>query len=286
MKKNILLLTLFAGAVIFASAQVTELKTDKEKVSYGVGLDIAQNLKQQNLSDDIDVNALKQGIDDKLTNQKIDKEKFSYGIGLDIAQNLFQQQNFSDDIDTNVLAQAISTGLKGEQPIVSRDSLTNFLTAYFKSKQEKLQAEQKALAEKNKADGEKFLAANKSKKGIITTSSGLQYQILKKGASTEKPAAGDIVSVTYTGSLIDGTVFDSTDKNNNGEPIEFNLAQMIKGWQEAIPLMTKGSTYKFYLPSALGYGENGAGKDIAPNSVLIFEVTLQDFKPAAPAQKQ
>ncbi|MDR3273184.1 MAG: FKBP-type peptidyl-prolyl cis-trans isomerase [Flavobacteriaceae bacterium] len=281
MKKNILLL-LVAGAAIFTSAQVTELKTDKDKLSYGIGLHIAQNFKQQNLSEDIDATALKQGLSDELTDQKINKEKFSYGMGVNIAQS-FKQQEITGDIDVNILSQAITAVLKDEQPIVPQDSLINFINQYFKNKQEEKQknfeTERKAEGEKNKAEGEKFLAANKKKKGVTTTASGLQYEVIKKSKSTEKPTVDDIVTVTYKGTLLNGTEFDSTDKNNNGKPLEFGLNQMIKGWQEGIPLMTKGSTYRFYLPSNLAYGESGAGREIGPNAVLIFDVTLQDFKP-------
>jgi FKBP-type peptidyl-prolyl cis-trans isomerase len=129
--------------------------------------------------------------------------------------------------------------------------------------------------EENKAKGETFLAGNAKKPNIVTTASGLQYEVLTKGTGTKSPSATDIVKVNYKGTTIDGTEFDSSYKR--GEPIEFPLNQVIKGWTEGVQLMTTGAKYRFYIPSELAYGENAPGS-IGPNQVLIFDVELLEIK--------
>ena len=126
-------------------------------------------------------------------------------------------------------------------------------------------------AAKSKEEGEKFLADNKTKEGVITTESGLQYQVITEGTGV-KPTAEDRVKVHYTGTLLDGTKFDSSV--DRGEPAEFGVSQVIKGWTEGLQIMPAGSKYIFWIPSELAYGERGAGQDIKPNSVLKFEVEL------------
>lgn len=126
-------------------------------------------------------------------------------------------------------------------------------------------------AAKSKEEGEKFLAENKTKEGVITTESGLQYQVITEGTGL-KPTAEDRVKVHYTGTLLDGTKFDSSV--DRGEPAEFGVSQVIKGWTEGLQIMPAGSKYIFWIPSELAYGERGAGQDIKPNSVLKFEVEL------------
>lgn len=129
-------------------------------------------------------------------------------------------------------------------------------------------------AQKMKEEGEKFLAENKTKKDVITTESGLQYQVLTEGTG-EKPTADDKVKVHYTGTLLDGTVFDSSVER--GEPAEFGVGQVIKGWTEVLQLMPVGSKYVVWIPSDLAYGERGAGGDIKPNSTLKFEIELLEI---------
>ena len=129
-------------------------------------------------------------------------------------------------------------------------------------------------AEKNKEEGEKFLAENKTKSGVITTESGLQYQVVTEGKGA-KPTAEDRVKVHYTGTLLNGTKFDSSV--DRGEPAEFGVGQVIKGWTEVLQLMPVGSKYIVWIPSELGYGERGAGADIKPNSTLKFEIELLEF---------
>jgi FKBP-type peptidyl-prolyl cis-trans isomerase len=143
----------------------------------------------------------------------------------------------------------------------------------------KLQAQQaekaKAAAEKNKAEGEKFLADNKGKPGVKTTASGLQYTVIKEGTGP-KPGPNDQVKVQYLGTLIDGTKFDSS--YDRGQPAQFALNGVIPGWTEALQLMTVGSKYKLFIPSSLGYGERGTpGGPIGPNATLVFEVELVEI---------
>ncbi|QIA65287.1 FKBP-type peptidyl-prolyl cis-trans isomerase [Vibrio astriarenae] len=129
-------------------------------------------------------------------------------------------------------------------------------------------------ADQNQAKGIAFLESNKAKEGVITTESGLQYEVLHKSDSGEKPTADKRVKVHYHGTLIDGTVFDSSV--DRGTPIDFGVTQVIKGWQEGLQLMDKGDKYRFYIPSQLGYGNRGTGP-IPPASVLIFDVELIDI---------
>jgi len=137
------------------------------------------------------------------------------------------------------------------------------------------QAAQEKKGERNLADGKAFLAANGKKKGVSTTASGLQYEVLAAG-SGKKPAATDTVTVNYEGKLLDGTVFDSSYQR--GQPASFPLSGVIKGWTEGLQLMPVGAKYRFYIPSELAYGAQGAGQDIGPNCVLTFDVELISIK--------
>ncbi|PQL94079.1 FKBP-type peptidyl-prolyl cis-trans isomerase [Apibacter adventoris] len=215
----------------------------------------------------------------RVTELKTDKEKLSYSLGVNIAQNL-KQQNMDKDLDVKIFNQAMNDVLSGTKLVFSEDSISKFMNRYISIKREEYTKKIKELGEKNKVIGQKFLEDNKKKKGVITTASGLQYEILTKGKSVGTPKPEDIVKVKYEGRLIDGTVFDSTQNNNNGEAIEFPLNRVIKGWTEGVGLMTKGSKYRFFVPSDLAYGEREAGTKIEPNSVLIFDIELVDFKAA------
>jgi FKBP-type peptidyl-prolyl cis-trans isomerase FklB len=203
-----------------------------------------------------------------------DEQKASYYIGLDIAQNM-KKQSFS--VDPNLLAQAIKDEFTDKPRLFPKEEMQTFLQGFMQKQNEKKQAEAKVKAEENKKKGAEFLAKNKLNKKITTTASGLQYEVLTPGDGKAKPTASSTANVTYTGKLMDGTVFDSTD-NHGGKPIELNLSSVIKGWTEGIQLMTKGAKYRFYIPSDLAYGDNGAGGVIPPGATLVFDVELVDFK--------
>jgi FKBP-type peptidyl-prolyl cis-trans isomerase FklB len=207
---------------------------------------------------------------------KTDKDKLSYSLALSIAQNL-KQQDMLKDVDINIFNQALKDEIDGKPALYPMDSLNLFMQKYFSKKRQEFEKKRKEQGEVNKTQGVAFLEKNKKKKGVITTASGLQYEILEKSKSTEKPNSEDMVKVKYTGKLLDGKIFDSTDKNNAGNPIEFQLNRVIKGWTEGVSLMSKGAKYRFFIPSELAYGENGAGMDIGPNAVLIFDIELVDF---------
>ena len=159
---------------------------------------------------------------------------------------------------------AFEKTLKGEETKMTSDEARTFVQGYF-------QKIAKAEGEKNKKEGEKFLADNKTKDGIKVTDSGLQYEVLKEGTGP-KPKATDKVKVDYTGKLLDGTVFDSSVER--GKPATFGVNQVIPGWTEALQMMPVGSKWRIFIPSDLAYGPRGAGKDIGPNSTLIFDVEL------------
>lgn len=203
-----------------------------------------------------------------------DDQKASYYIGLDIAQNL-KRQGFS--VDPELLTQALKDEFSDKAKLFPKEEMGPFLQGFMQKQNEKKQAEAKLKADENKKKGAEFLAKNKLNKNIKTTASGLQYEVLKEGDGKTKPTASSTANVMYTGKLMDGTVFDSTDKNG-GKPIELNLSGVIPGWTEGIQLMSKGAKYRFYLPSELAYGDNGAGGVIPPGATLIFDVELVDFK--------
>lgn len=192
-----------------------------------------------------------------------DKAKLSYAVGANIAQNI-KAQNI--DLDPKVVGYAVTQGLKGEKPEVTPEDQQKAIQNLQKSAQEKSSAD----GAKNKAEGEEFLKKNKEKKGIKVTASGLQYEVLKE-AKGKKPTLKDKVTVHYTGTLISGTKFDSS--HDRGQPAEFPLQGIIKGWQEALQLMPEGSVYRLYIPPELAYGPQ-AQPGIPPNSVLVFDVEL------------
>jgi FKBP-type peptidyl-prolyl cis-trans isomerase len=207
-----------------------------------------------------------------------EKEQVSYMIGLDLAKSL---EPVKDEIDIDTLSKAIKTRLAGGESLMTDEQAAQVAEAFGQRLQAKRAAEMTAAAEKNKAEGEAFLAANAANPDVKTTASGLQYQVLTEG-SGPKPAADDVVRVHYKGTLLDGETFDSS--HDRGEPAVFSLQQVVPGWTEGIALMPVGSTYRFWIPSELGYGETGTpGGPIGPNAVLVFEVELLDIV-QAPAQ--
>lgn len=199
---------------------------------------------------------------------KTNKEKISYGIGMSIGQNIKQD---GIEVDVALLAKGIADVLSGAKPAVSMDEFRAAMQQLQTEMESKEAAKNAAAGDKNKSAGEKFLADNKSKEGVKTTASGLQYLVVKQGDG-KTPSAADKVKVHYTGTLIDGTKFDSSV--DRGEPITFPVGGVIKGWTEALQIMKAGSKYKLFIPSDLAYGPRGAGALIGPNSVLIFDVEL------------
>jgi FKBP-type peptidyl-prolyl cis-trans isomerase FklB len=189
-------------------------------------------------------------------------DKFSYAIGLGIGQNLLSMGAQSINVDD--FAQAIGDVLNRRPTAISHTEAREIVNKFFTELEEKMNAE-------NIEKCKNFLAENAKREGVTTLASGLQYEVIKEG-NGKKPSATDKVKCHYEGTLIDGTLFDSSIKR--GEPTEFGLNQVIKGWTEALQLMTEGSKWRLYLPSELAYGAQGAGEAIPPHSALIFDVEL------------
>lgn len=206
----------------------------------------------------------------------IDSASYAIGVstGAGYKENLKTLPGGEANVDA--LIAGFVQAIKGDSTKMTPQVAQAYLQTYF------VEASAKE-AQKLKEEGEKFLAENKTKEGVITTESGLQYKVEKEGTGA-KPTANDKVKVHYTGTLLDGTKFDSSV--DRGEPAEFGVGQVIKGWTEGLQIMPVGSKYIFWIPSELAYGERGAGQDIKPNSVLKFEVELLDIVPETPAAKK
>jgi len=201
-----------------------------------------------------------------------EKDKVSYALGMNIASSLganLKRQNV--EINPDILTQALKDGLSGGKTLMTEEEAQNTLRQFMTELQAKAEAKAKEAADSNKKEGDAFLAANKSKPGVVTLPSGLQYKIIKEGTGP-KPAASDSVVCNYRGTLINGTEFDSSYKR--GEPATFPVSGVIKGWTEALQLMPVGSKWELYIPPDLAYGARGAGADIGPNATLLFEVEL------------
>ncbi len=205
------------------------------------------------------------------------KDKVSYSIGLDIG-GTFKKQKM--ELNSDALAAGVKDALAGTKPLLSDDEVKQVMVAFSKEMSEKQNQVNQEAGMKNKTEGEKFLTENKGKPEVKTTASGLQYKVIKEGSGTP-PKESDTVSVNYRGTLIDGTEFDSSYKR--GQPAEFPVNRVIKGWTEALQLMKPGSKYQLFIPSNLAYGERGAGGEIGPSSVLLFDVELLSVKPAEAA---
>jgi len=200
-----------------------------------------------------------------------EKEKVSYVVGMQVGQSLSQ---IKDEIDLDVVFQAIRGTLAGEEPKLTQEEAMQVQQEFAQKLQAKRAAEMQELASRNKSEGEAFLASNKSKPGVKATASGLQYQVIEAG-NGPKPAATDTVKVHYTGTLLDGTKFDSSV--DRGQPAQFALNAVIPGWTEALQLMPVGSKYKLWIPSDLAYGDRGTPGPIGPNQTLVFEVELLEI---------
>ena len=197
-------------------------------------------------------------------------DKLSYALGLGIGQQL-KQMGLKDVLKIEDFSQSIIDVLADADLKVSHAEGQKIVNDFFQKLEDVKRAEAAEAGKAAKADGEKFLAENAKKAGVITTASGLQYEVLTEGTG-KKPKATDKVRCHYEGRLIDGTVFDSSYQRN--EPADFGLQQVIAGWTEGVQLMAEGAKYRFYIPYMLAYGEGGAGALIPPFSALIFDVEL------------
>ena len=196
-------------------------------------------------------------------------DKLSYGLGLGIGQQLAQMN--IEGLSIHDFAEAIKDVLEGNQLKVDHREAQQIVQDYFQKKETEMNREREVKGRSAKEEGEKYLAENAKKEGVITTKSGLQYKVLKEGTG-RAPKATDSVKCHYEGFLIDGTVFDSSVQR--GEPAVFGLQQVIAGWTEGLQLMQEGGKYRFFIPYRLAYGEGGAGQMIPPYAALIFDVEL------------
>ena len=196
-------------------------------------------------------------------------DKLSYALGMGIGQQLAQMG--AQDLNVDDFAESICDVLQGRELKVSHREAQQIVQAYFQQQEARMNAERAEKGKEAKVAGEKYLAENAKKDGVITTASGLQYQVLREG-NGKKPTAKDSVKCHYEGFLIDGTVFDSSVQR--GEPAVFGLQQVIAGWTEGLQLMQEGGKYRFFIPYRLAYGEGGAGQLIPPFATLIFDVEL------------
>jgi FKBP-type peptidyl-prolyl cis-trans isomerase FklB len=210
------------------------------------------------------------------------KQKSSYCIGVDIGKNIltnFKRQEL--DVDTKALAAGFVDAFTGK-PALSEAEIKETLEAFKKQMMAQSESKQKNAGEKNVKEGEKFLADNAKKEGVKVLTSGLQYKVLKSGKG-RTPKRTDTVKTHYHGTLIDGTVFDSSVERK--EPVSFPVSGVIPGWTEALQLMKEGDKWQLFVPSKLAYGEQGAGGKIGPNATLIFEVELLTVETPENAEK-
>jgi FKBP-type peptidyl-prolyl cis-trans isomerase FklB len=202
---------------------------------------------------------------------KTDKDKLSYAVGMNIGRSIHSQ---SMEIDPAILLRGLKDEMAGKTLMTDMEAHNTLMQAQQEAKK-KIDETRQASMEPNKKAGDAFLAANKTKEGVVTLPSGLQYKILKEGTGP-KPTPADSVVCNYRGTLIDGKEFDSSYKR--GQPATFPVGQVIKGWTEALQLMPVGSKWQLFVPADLAYGDRGAGPDIGPGATLIFEVELISIK--------
>jgi FKBP-type peptidyl-prolyl cis-trans isomerase FkpA len=283
-----------------AKATAPALATKRQKVSWLVGFDVAQSIAP--VAPDLDVAAFERAVRNAFDGgqpliaadeaqqvgkavieriqarnaqapaaaaaPQVSKEKVGFLVGADVGRSLAP---IKDELDLAVMVSAIRGSFAGAEPAIAEAERNTLREEFSREMRAKMEARAAALATTNKEQGAKFLAENKAKKGVFTTPSGLQYMVLRQGAGP-RPKPTDKVRVNYHGTLLDGTVFDSSYER--GQPAEFMLNQVIAGWTEGVSMMPVGGKYRFWVPSELGYGERGAGGQIGPNATLVFDVEL------------
>jgi FKBP-type peptidyl-prolyl cis-trans isomerase FklB len=196
------------------------------------------------------------------------QQRISYTIGLNIGRDFASQEI---EVDATALMAGVRDGLGAQKPRLTDEQMLAEVKSFREAMVAKQESRQKALADKNKAEGEAFFAKNAKEQGVTVRDSGLQYKVLTEGTGPQ-PKADSVVSVHYRGTLLDGTVFDSSYERN--EPLVLPVGGVIPGWTEALTLMKEGSKWQLFIPAALAYGEEGAPPAIGPNAALIFEVEL------------
>ncbi|MGB9467116.1 MAG: FKBP-type peptidyl-prolyl cis-trans isomerase N-terminal domain-containing protein [Candidatus Acidiferrum sp.] len=210
---------------------------------------------------------------------KTQKDKTSYAIGMNMGKGMRKD---SVEVDPNILLRGMKDGLAGGKTLMTDDEARAAMVALQADLRKKQQEKMEAMGEANKKAGEAFLAENKTKDGVVTLPSGLQYKILQEGTGP-KPTATDTVVCNYKGMLLDNTEFDSSYKR--GQPLTIQVGGVIKGWTEALQLMPAGSKWQLFIPADLAYGlRGGPGGSIGPNATLVFEVELMSIQPKAEVQ--
>ncbi|HVP55793.1 MAG TPA: FKBP-type peptidyl-prolyl cis-trans isomerase [Candidatus Eisenbacteria bacterium] len=203
---------------------------------------------------------------------KTEKDKVSYAIGMNLGHSMRAD---AADLDPDILARGLKDAFSGGKLLLTDEEARIAIAAFRTETMKKKEAEARQVSDANKQAGEKFLAGNKTKEGVVSLPSGLQYKVIKQGDGP-KPTASDTVVTNYRGTLINGTEFDSSYKR--GEPATFPVSGVIKGWTEALQLMPVGSKWELFVPADLAYGERSPGPEIGPNSTLIFDVELLSIK--------
>jgi FKBP-type peptidyl-prolyl cis-trans isomerase len=216
---------------------------------------------------------------------KTQKDKVSYALGMSMGKDLGSKlKQGSVEVDQAILLRGVKDALSGSKLLLTDDEVKAVFAQLNTDVRKRLEEKAKIAGDANRKEGDEFLAANKTKDGVVTLPSGLQYKILTEGTGA-KPTLTDSVTCNYRGTLISGIEFDSSYKR--GQPATFQVNGVIKGWTEALQLMPVGSKWQLFVPSELAYGERGPGQQIGPNSTLIFEVELLSIqskdKPQAPA---
>jgi FKBP-type peptidyl-prolyl cis-trans isomerase FkpA len=295
---------LVAASAVLGTAAAQDkatLDTARDKESYMVGLDVGRSIGPA--GPDMDLAAFERAVANALAGGKplipenqvqplaqalmtriaarsgklpadgkvpdIDRAQVGYLIGADVGRQLAPLQS---ELSLPVLVQAVRTVVGGGTPLLDEAEASAVRSAFATRMQAKMQAESAALAAKNASEGAAFLAKNRQQKGVFATGSGLQYMVLRQGTGP-RPSATDTVRVNYQGTLLDGSVFDSSYER--GQPVEFGLDQVIPGWTEGLGLMPVGAKYRFWIPADIAYGAKGTpGGPIGPNATLVFDVEL------------